>query len=55
MNEADWIILRLLVAGAKTPATRNPDYPKAVIYLIKKHGQKGLFKSIEQLESGRRP
>lgn len=49
MSKKDWIILRLLIAGAKTPATSNPDYPRAVLYLLKKHGAKNLCQAIEQL------
>ena len=49
MNKRDWIILRLLAAGARTPAALNPDYPRAVLYMLKKHGAKNLDQAIQQL------
>jgi hypothetical protein len=49
MNKRDWIILRLLAAGAGTRAALNPDYPRAVLYMLKKHGAKNLDKAIQQL------
>lgn len=49
MSKEDWIILRLLMAGVRTPATHSPDYPKAILYLRKKYGEKTLYEAIEQL------
>ena len=49
MSKEDWIILRLLKAGVRTSATRNPDYPRAVLYLYKKYGTKALHEAIKQL------
>jgi hypothetical protein len=51
MNKRDWIILRLLMAGARTPAMSKPDYQKALVYMIKKHGAKTLSQAIDQLHS----
>lgn len=50
MSKKDWIILRLLNAGKNTNATRNPDYPRAVLYLYKKYGTKTLHEAIKQLQ-----
>jgi hypothetical protein len=52
MRKKDWIILRLLMAGARTPAVAKPDFQRAIIYLLKKHGAKTLYQSIEQLHAG---
>ena len=49
MSKKDWIILRLLMAGVKTPAALNPDYPRAVLYMLKKHGAKNFNQAIQQL------
>jgi hypothetical protein len=55
MNKRDWIILRLLMAGSGTRAALNPDYPRAILYMLKKHGAKNLSKAIDQLHTGDQP
>lgn len=49
MSKKDWIILRLLMAGAGTPTASKPDYMKTISYMIKKHGAKTLSQAIDQL------
>ena len=49
MSKEDWIILRLLMAGVQTRATHSPDYPRAILYLRKKYGEKTLSQAIDQL------
>ena len=50
MTKEDWIILRLL-SSSRTQATTNPDYVRAVLYMIKKYGMKALDGYISQLHA----
>ena len=54
VTKEDWIILRLIKAGAKA-YHYNPEYFRSVNYLIKKYGMKTLDGCISQLHAEGKP
>ena len=53
MTKEEWIILRLLMAGAKTQAVAHPDYVRSLLYLLKKYKSAVVFDCIKQLQEGK--
>jgi hypothetical protein len=51
MTKEDWLILRLLMAGAKN-YNYSPDYVRSVLYLVDKYTMPVLSSCIDQLRAG---
>jgi hypothetical protein len=54
MTKEDWIILRLIKAGARS-TSYNPDYIRAINYMLKNYGSKALDGYIAQLHAEGKP
>lgn len=54
MTKEDWIILRLLMAGARS-YNYSPDYVRSVNYLVGKYKMSMLSDCINQLRAGGKP
>ena len=54
MTKEDWIILRLLMAGAKS-CNYSPDYVRSINYLVGKYEIPMLSNCIDQLRAGGKP